>query len=153
VIEYAKTNSWTNAQRAFRKCFRTDPPPRASVQTWSDNFENLGWICKKKSSGRPRVSDQATFNRSARKSLWKGSRELQLQVLHRRVRMKPYNATLPDRWIGRADEEWLKWPPRSPDLTPCDFSLWGCVKEQVFVPPLPLDIDELAENYRSCRDS
>jgi hypothetical protein len=26
---------------------------------------------------------------------------------------------------------------------PCDFFLWGYVKEQVFVPPLPLDIDEL----------
>jgi hypothetical protein len=25
----------------------------------------------------------------------------------------------------------------------CDFFLWGDVKEQVFVPPLPLDIDEL----------
>jgi hypothetical protein len=26
---------------------------------------------------------------------------------------------------------------------PCDFFLWGYVKEQVFVPPLPLDIDEV----------
>jgi hypothetical protein len=26
---------------------------------------------------------------------------------------------------------------------PCDFFLWGYVKEQVFVPPLPLDIDEM----------
>jgi hypothetical protein len=25
----------------------------------------------------------------------------------------------------------------------CDFSLWGYVKEQVFVLPLPLDIDEM----------
>jgi hypothetical protein len=60
--------------------------------------------------------------------------------------MKPYNATLPDRWVGRAgaaDEEWMQWPPRSPDLTPRDFFLWGNVKEQLFVPPLPLDIDEL----------
>jgi hypothetical protein len=48
------------------------------------------------------------------------------------------SATVPNRWIGRAgaaDEEWMKWPPRSPDLTPCDFFLWGYVK--------PLDIDEL----------
>jgi hypothetical protein len=37
----------------------------------------------------------------------------------------------------------MKWPPRSPDLTPCDFFLWSYVKEQVFVPPLPLDTDEL----------
>ena len=30
------------------------------------------------------------------------------------------------------------WPPRSPDLTPCDFFLWGCIKDRVFVPPLPV---------------
>jgi hypothetical protein len=56
---------------------------------------------------------EATFNRSAWKSVRMGSRELQMakttvwQVLRRRARMKPYNATLPDRWSGRtgaADE-------------------------------------------------
>ena len=26
---------------------------------------------------------------------------------------------------------------RSPDATPCDFFLWGYVKDQVYVPPLP----------------
>jgi hypothetical protein len=60
--------------------------------------------------------------------------------------MKPYTATLPDHCIGRvgaADEEWMKWPPRCPDFAPCDYFLWGCVKEKVFVPPLLLDIDEL----------
>ena len=30
----------------------------------------------------------------------------------------------------------MRWPPRSPDLTPCDFFLWGFVKDTVFVPPL-----------------
>jgi hypothetical protein len=59
--------------------------------------------------------------------------------------MKPYNATLPNRWIRRAGaaDEWVKWPPRSPDLTPRDFFLWGYAKERVFVPPLQLDIHEL----------
>jgi len=28
------------------------------------------------------------------------------------------------------DQALLRWPPRSPDLTPCDFSLWGLVKAQ-----------------------
>ena len=43
---------------------------------------------------------------------------------------------LPQRWIGRTgkeDDALMRWPPRSPDLTPCDFSFWGFV----FVPPLP----------------
>ena len=34
------------------------------------------------------------------------------------------NDNLPRRWIGRAsveDNVMLKWPPRSPGLTPCDF--------------------------------
>ena len=25
-----------------------------------------------------------------------------------------------------------QWPPRSPDLTPCDFFLWGCLKAKVY---------------------
>lgn len=35
-----------------------------------------------------------------------------------------------NRWIGRGGP--IAWPPRSPDLTPLDFYLWGYVKEQVF---------------------
>ena len=33
--------------------------------------------------------------------------------------------------------------PRFPDATPCDFFLWGYVKDQVCVPPLPACIPEL----------
>ena len=32
---------------------------------------------------------------------------------------------------------------RSPDATPSDFFLWGYVKDQVYVPPLPASIPEL----------
>jgi len=35
------------------------------------------------------------------------------------------------------------WPPKSPDMTPCDFFLWGYVKERVYVPLLTADLDEL----------
>lgn len=35
-----------------------------------------------------------------------------------------------DRWIGRRGP--VDWPPRSPDLTPPDFWLWGFLKEQVY---------------------
>jgi len=31
----------------------------------------------------------------------------------------------------------VEWPPRSPDLTPCDFFLWGYVKSRVFSSPCP----------------
>lgn len=30
-----------------------------------------------------------------------------------------------------------EWPPRSPDLTPCDFFLWGHLKNQVYKTPPP----------------
>ena len=40
------------------------------------------------------------------------------------------NETFPRRWIGRGG--FLPWPARSPDLTPCDFWLWGMVKERVY---------------------
>ena len=48
------------------------------------------------------------------------------------------NDNLPRKWIGRAsgeDNGMLKWPPRSPDLTPCDFFLWGYVKTLIYVLP------------------
>jgi len=34
------------------------------------------------------------------------------------------------------------WPPRSPDITPLDFFLWGFVKDIVFSTPVP-DITNL----------
>ncbi|PSN36543.1 hypothetical protein C0J52_22517 [Blattella germanica] len=46
---------------------------------------------------------------------------------------------LPNRWIGRAsrvDMQLLCWPPRFPDITPCDFHLWGYVKDSVFCTPI-----------------
>jgi hypothetical protein len=56
------------------------------------------------------------------------------------------NENLPHRWIGCAvitDLSFHTWPPRSPDLTPCDFFLWGYVKDVVYVPPPPNDLQEL----------
>jgi len=40
-------------------------------------------------------------------------------------------------------------PPRSPYATPCDFFLWGYVKDQVYVPPLPSSIPELKVRIRT----
>lgn len=41
---------------------------------------------------------------------------------------------LENRWIGRGGP--IAWPPRSPDLTPPDFFLWGYVKDQVYSSPI-----------------
>lgn len=40
------------------------------------------------------------------------------------------NAQFPNKWIGRGGP--IAWPPRSPDLTPLDFYLWGHVKQLVY---------------------
>lgn len=33
-------------------------------------------------------------------------------------------------WIGRR-ETW-NWPPKSYDIIPCDFSMWGIIEDNVF---------------------
>jgi hypothetical protein len=64
---------------------------------------------------------------------------------HTNVRVH-LNRVLPQRWIRRAangDDNLLPWPPSSSNLTPCDFFLWGSVKESIYVQPLPVPIQEL----------
>jgi len=38
-----------------------------------------------------------------------------------------------------------KLPPKSPDLNPCDYFLWGYLKSRVYN-PLPKDLDDLKAN-------
>ena len=45
------------------------------------------------------------------------------------------------------------YPPRSPDLTPCDAFLWGFMKENCFRDPVPASIDELKSNVERVVDS
>ena len=62
------------------------------------------------------------------------------------------NHELPNRWIGRVgadDQALIPWPPRSPDLTPCDFYLWGYIKDRVYVPPLPQTLVQLRERINN----
>jgi hypothetical protein len=40
--------------------------------------------------------------------------------------------------------EAVPWPPRSPDLSPCDFFLWGYLKAEVFK-HRPRSLDQLKE--------
>jgi len=44
--------------------------------------------------------------------------------------MQHLNDTFPNRWIGRGST--INWPPRSPDLTPLYFCLWGLMKSEVY---------------------
>ena len=40
-----------------------------------------------------------------------------------------------------------------PDATPCDLFLWGYVKDQVYVPPLPACIPELKVRIRTATET
>ena len=44
-------------------------------------------------------------------------------------------------------------PPRSSDATPCDLLLWGYVKDQVYVPPLPASISEREVRIRTATET
>jgi hypothetical protein len=56
------------------------------------------------------------------------------------------NATYPGRWIGRGGP--TAWPPRSPDITPMYFLLWGHLKEQVYAVP-PMTIEDLVARHQA----
>lgn len=51
----------------------------------------------------------------------------------------------PHKLISRFGD--IPWPPRSPDLTPMDFFLWGYLKERVYTNN-PQNIADLKENIR-----
>ncbi len=40
------------------------------------------------------------------------------------------NETFPNRWIGQ--KGCIEYPPRSPDITPLEFFLWGYLKDRVY---------------------
>ena len=53
---------------------------------------------------------------------------------------------MPQRWIGpfgQDDVALMRWPSRSPDLTPCHFLLWAFVKDTV--PPVPANLQKLRD--------
>ena len=52
-------------------------------------------------------------------------------IAHRaRASMTAVRATFPNHVISRFGD--LRWPPRSPDLSMCDFYLWGFLKLRVY---------------------
>ncbi|KAL0881325.1 hypothetical protein ABMA27_001206 [Loxostege sticticalis] len=50
---------------------------------------------------------------------------------HFSLRVRAYlDEAFQGRWIGRGSV--IRWPPRSPDLTPMDFHVWGRAKDLVY---------------------
>ena len=50
---------------------------------------------------------------------------------HYTLHVRDYlNKSFPKRWLGRGGP--VAWPPRSPELTPLDYYLWGHMKTLVY---------------------
>ncbi|GFX82998.1 uncharacterized protein TNCV_4938681 [Trichonephila clavipes] len=76
---------------------------------------------------------------------------------HSSVNMQDYlDEDLPHRWIGRAmdyNKPFTQWPPRSPDVTHCDFFLGGVyLRNTVFVLSLPVDLAEMEHSTTTTID-
>lgn len=54
--------------------------------------------------------------------------------------------TFPRGWIGRGSNS-VPWPSRSPDLSPCDFYLWGAIKNRVYE-TRPQNMDDLKSRIK-----
>ena len=76
VLQFVKHESVVSVQRAFRRQFSSDPPSPNSIRRWYQQFQTTGCLCKGKSAGRPRVSEESvervrqSFLRSTKKSVW-----------------------------------------------------------------------------------
>jgi len=81
-VEFIKTESPTAVQGAFRLRFNIRPRTRKSFCRCNHKFEQIVCLCKGKSYGQPRVSEenvrriQESFERSPHKSTRRASREL-----------------------------------------------------------------------------
>ncbi|PNF38966.1 hypothetical protein B7P43_G06601, partial [Cryptotermes secundus] len=120
-------------------------------------------LCKRKSTSRPNVPDETvarvreSFVRRPQKSTVRATRELGLPQQfqqdgaspHWNINVRRYlNNELRHLWIGRVGEDDIAlftWPPRSRNLTPCDFFLWRYIKDCVYITPLPRTLVELKE--------
>ncbi|KAJ4448747.1 hypothetical protein ANN_00138 [Periplaneta americana] len=54
-----------------------------------------------------------------------------------------------DRWIGRGSP--IAWPPRSPNVNPLHFYLWGHLKSLVYSSPVP-DLESLRNRIVACSE-
>ena len=63
---------------------------------------------------------------------------------HRLIEVRDrLNRVFGNNWVIGLGQD-VEWPPRSPDLTPCDFFLWVYLKDKVFSTS-PQNIDVLRQ--------
>lgn len=63
-----------------------------------------------------------------------------------RVSTNIVNGLFPNHVISRNGD--IAWPPRSPNLTSCDFFLWGYLKIRIYQKEPPRTIEALKQRIR-----
>ena len=62
----------------------------------------------------------------------------------------PHTANMVQQWLtSKFGDKFMakqRWPPRSPELNPCDYFLWGYLKGRAY-DPLPKTLDDLKTNF------
>jgi len=106
VLRFEVSRSVITVQREFRAQFRKDAPCRNNITRWYRQFVKTGFLCKGKSPGQPRVSDdniervREAFLQSPRKTVARASTELDMpkimswKVLPKRLCFEPYKMRL-----------------------------------------------------------
>jgi hypothetical protein len=150
VLQLVKTESIITVQLSFRTKCHMEPQTDKTIREWCRKFKETGYLCAAKRTGRPGSSTETvdpireSFTRSPQKSTHRASNNFILQQegapphYHLEVRLH-LSTTLPQRWIGHTSNEdsaLIPWPPKSPDLTLCDFFLWSYVKDKIYMPNL-----------------
>jgi hypothetical protein len=135
----------------------TDPPSRLTTARKRGKFELHGTVCDvhKGRSWRPRTatinesstvvlerfhtSPQKSIMQCARKSGASAPRVLRKRFYYEQDGAPPHYHTdvrayidqnVSGHWIGRRGP--IDFQPRSPDLTPLEFYLWGTAKDKVY---------------------
>ena len=102
ALTFHECRSVTIVQWQFRTKFGKEPPSHNSIRRWYAQFQETGCVCKRKSTGRPSVTEEQVeqvrqvFVRSPRKSTVRDSRDCGIsqptvrRVLRKRLKRKPY---------------------------------------------------------------
>lgn len=106
VLWLAEMKSPISVRRRFRREFNKDPPHVNAIRRWSQQFTATGSVSKRKSTGRPRISEETvehvsqSCSHSPKKSLTRRSLELDIpratvhKIMHKRLRLYPYKIQL-----------------------------------------------------------
>ena len=140
------SNSW---EEVVRKLHLSGTPQKkvAGFEIWRPRWPELKWHLLDRNSFKKCQKRQETWRFRLHFPAGRNSTPLVSEC----STFPEWNST---STIDRLHGEWRLGTSvlatRSPDRTPCDFFLWDFVKDAVYVPPLPTNLNDLRNPYHSC---